>query len=216
MTLQKRIEEVIAEAEIKPIEIARRIGVSRATVSLWGSGQFKTIKTENIVALADLLGINFRWLQSGQGEKRSDGNVKEWQKTVPMDVPLISWVRAGQFCETEDPFEPGDAFGWEARPKGGGDNCFALVVEGDSMTSPFPNKHSYPSGVKIIVDPDQEVLPGMRGIFKTADSNQATFKELVSDNGELYLKPLNPQYPTIKVTEGMTICGKVISTVRDE
>lgn len=125
-------------------------------------------------------------------------------------VPLISWVQAGGFCEAIDINELGGAEDWERRPKGAGIKTYALKVRGDSMTSPFPAKYSYPEGVIIYVDPDQEVKPGDRGIFKLPENNEVTFKELVSDAGKLYLKPLNPQYDKIEVTEDMITCGRVI------
>jgi len=132
------------------------------------------------------------------------------------NVPIISWVRAGSFCEAHDPFHPGDADTWLPKPSGAGPNTFALIVRGDSMTSPYPGARSYPDGYVIFVDPDQEFMPGTRGIAKIPGTQEVTFKELVSDAGRLYLKPLNPQYDKIEVTEDMIMCGKVIGSYLPE
>ena len=45
---------------------------------------------------------------------------------------------------------------------------------------------------------------------------EATFKEYVEDAGIRYLKPLNPQYPTIKMDETMHICGVVVQATMEE
>jgi SOS-response transcriptional repressor LexA len=42
------------------------------------------------------------------------------------------------------------------------------------------------------------------------DSNEATFKQLVHDAGELYLKPLNPAFPMKAVDDSWEIVGTVV------
>ena len=81
------------------------------------------------------------------------------------------------------------------------------------MTSTTGGK-SYPNGSMIIVDPDAEALPGKRVIARVG--NETTFKELVEDAGQWYLKPLNPMYPMIKVDETVHICGVVRCKVEKE
>lgn len=170
-----------------------------------------------------------RWVQYGHinvaGDLRESGAIKEvpavYPDTSPYSVltakiPIISWVKAGEFCEAEDVFHPGEADDWAISPVPAGRNCYALRIDGDSMTSPYPGARSYPKGWIIIVDPDQEVLPGQRGIFKLPDSNEVTFKELVSDAGQHYLKPLNPDYKLRVIDKNMVACGKVIATYLPE
>lgn len=233
MTLQNRINEIILESKIRPARIAKSIGVSRATVSLWMNGETKNIKADNLMALCDYLRINFRWLQSGKGIKYINSgvssaavneqssaynfeNLDQFNAKKMLMIPLISWVKAGEFCESHNPFEVGDAEDWLPCPNGCGEKTYALRVKGDSMTSPYPGSRSYPDGVIIFVDPDKEVLPGNRGVFKTPDTNEVTFKELVSDAGNLYLRPINPQYDKILVDKSMTTCGLVVGSYLKE
>lgn len=213
MTLHNRIKEIIAESPYKPAEIARRIDVSRATVSLWMNNGTKSVASDNLINLCDLLGVNFKWLQTGKGDKYvvSKSNV-DYVSNMEFRVPLVSWVRAGEFCETQDLFSPGDAEEWIPKPPNASNSSYALRVKGGSMTSPYPNAKSYPEGTIIIIDPEKDVLPGDRGIFRSPDDNEATFKELVSDAGKLYLKPLNPQFPMIEVDKEIITCGKVIAS----
>ncbi len=45
-------------------------------------------------------------------------------------------------------------------------------------------------------------------VIALRDGNQATFKQLVADGGDLYLKPLNPRYP-IRLLGAAVVIGVV-------
>jgi transcriptional regulator with XRE-family HTH domain len=68
-TITDRINATMGERGIKPIDLARQVGVSKQTVSDWMSGRSINIKPENLVSLADVLGVEIRWLVSGVGPK---------------------------------------------------------------------------------------------------------------------------------------------------
>jgi SOS-response transcriptional repressor LexA len=124
------------------------------------------------------------------------------------DVPVISDVQAGAWHEAIDLFEPGYAEDYLPCPSPHGPRTFALRVEGDSMTAPYGK--SYPAGCIIYVDPDQigGIANGDRVVAKINGDNGVTFKVFIEDAGKKFLKPLNPQYPSI--TESFRILGKVI------
>jgi len=99
-------------------------------------------------------------------------------------VPIISWVQAGGWQDVEDQFHPGDADDWIHTTATNHPNAFALVVKGDSMEPLFLE------GETIIVDPGREAATGSYVIAKNGD-NEATFKQLVVDGPNVYLRPLN-------------------------
>jgi len=101
-------------------------------------------------------------------------------------VPVISWVRAGKWQDVEDQFHPGDADDWIHTTATSHPNAFALVVKGDSMEPLFLE------GETIIVDPGKEAMNGNYIIAKNGD-NEATFKQLVVDGPNVYLRPLNTE-----------------------
>lgn len=219
MTLQERISAAMKYAGVNQTSVSKTLKVSRAAVSMWMNGQTKEIKSKYAMPLATMLGVNQEWLAYGKGDMLGGNNVSEVPSALYFSgkgVPLISWVQAGEFCESSDVFEPGFAEEYFPRPNGCSDMTYALRVNGDSMTSPYPGNRSYPEGTVIYIDPAKEVLPGNRGIFRLPDSNEVTFKELVADAGEQYLKPLNPQYDKIKVTTKMTCCGRVVGSFMPE
>jgi SOS-response transcriptional repressor LexA len=122
-------------------------------------------------------------------------------------VPLISSVRAGAFAEAKDPFQPGDALDWIETTYAVQEHTFALRVEGESMEPEFPE------GTILIVEPGMEPCPGDYVIVKNG-SNEATFKKLIKDGGQLYLKPLNPRFEIKRLDENFTIVGVVRETLR--
>lgn len=131
-------------------------------------------------------------------------------------VPLISWVQAGSLAEAIDLYAPGEAEAWLPCPQGHGLHTFALRVQGDSMTNPYPGQRSYPEGTLIYVDPDAPADNGRRVVAKLTDTDEVTFKVYVEDAGRKYLKPLNPQYPTIELHNGFEIVGVVIGSYLPE
>lgn len=127
-------------------------------------------------------------------------------------VPLISWIRAGQWADVADPYAVGDAEDWKSCPVRHGDRTFALKIKGFSMSNPG-GKPSFEEGDIIFVDPDREPTHRSLVIVRLDDQNEATFKRLIIDGESKYLEALNPSWPDriIKVNGNATYCGVVIA-----
>ena len=120
-------------------------------------------------------------------------------------VPIISMVAAGDWTEAYDPYAVGMGDGYEECDKCS-DNAFAVRVSGESMAPRFK------SGDVLICDPN--VIPENKDlvIAKLTDTNEATFKQLVIEDGHKILKALNPDWPRqyIPINGNCLIIGKVI------
>ena len=86
-------------------------------------------------------------------------------------------------------------------------STYALRVHGDSMIS--DTNDSFPDGSILIVEPDMEAQPGDYVIAKNAEG-KTTFKQLVKDEGEYFLRPLNPRHVTHALGD-----AEVIGVVRE-
>lgn len=127
-------------------------------------------------------------------------------------VPILSWVQAGTFCNSESQVLPYDCDMILCPVPDASDRTFALRVIGDSMTAPYGR--SYPDGTVIFVDPEEEAAPGKRVVAR-ADQGY-TFKELaINELGERYLKALNPHHKPI-FDKGIEVCGVVIGSFTPE
>lgn len=124
-------------------------------------------------------------------------------------VPVIDMVAAGDWSECVDPYPVGDAESWEICPVSHGENTFAVRINGESMEPRF--KH----GEIIFCDPSQQAHNGDYVIAKLSDENQATFKQLVIEDGKNMLKAANPNWPQryIPINGNCHIVGKVIARV---
>ncbi|MDO0900894.1 LexA family protein [Enterobacter hormaechei] len=124
--------------------------------------------------------------------------------------PVISSVQAGSWCEALEPYSIKDVDQWlesDAHIQG---DAFWLRVEGDSMTAPAGL--SIPEGTFVLFDTGREPINGSLVIAKLSDSNEATFKKLIIDGGQKYLKGLNPQWPLVPINGNCRIIGVAIET----
>ncbi len=192
-------------------ELGERVGFSQAAIQKLVSG--KAQGTTKIHEIAEALQCTPADLLYGAPDS---GNISEApaKYNAGRQIPLISWVQAGELCESPDLYPPGDAEEWLPGPKTAGPHTFALRVVNDSMQSPFPGQRSYPAGTIIYVDPDKAVTNGCRVVAKA--NGEYTFKSYVEDAGRKYLKPINTTYDKIDITEEMHICGVVIGSYLPE
>lgn len=206
-------------------ELAERSGVNQATISKIERGdQEQSVHTP---ILASTLEVSSLWLATGVGQMSagiSDMVVGSAYASTPIPgelisgggntgpatalarkVYVISWVQAGHWAETAQPVPDNDDWVITA-------NCpphaFALRVKGDSMYNPGGHP-SIPDGAVIIVDPDGQAENGSLVVAQLDGTAEATFKRLIIDAGQRYLKPLNPQYPIITIDENCAIIGVV-------
>jgi SOS-response transcriptional repressor LexA len=117
-------------------------------------------------------------------------------------VPLLSWVQAGNWCESPEP--PGTAEEWLDCPFPHSENAFCLEVVGDSMSP------EYREGEYILVDPALQPEHNDDIVARTPDGTH-TFKRIQITPEGNYLLALNPDHPArkIKAPEGTHICGVV-------
>ncbi len=71
MSLQKRILESMQKANLKPIELARLAGISRATVSLWVNGKTMAISGDRLTRVARTLKVDAHWLSTGEHRREA-------------------------------------------------------------------------------------------------------------------------------------------------
>lgn len=126
-------------------------------------------------------------------------------------VPLISWVQAGCWSDVSDPYHVGDAEDWLPCPVKHGIRTYCLRVRGDSMNNPA-GRPSYSDGDIIFVDPDRDPKSGDRVVVRLDDQQEATFKQLLIEDGRKLLKALNPEWAPryIEINGNATLAGVVI------
>lgn len=202
-TLSERINTAMLDAGISQSDLAVACKIKSPSVNDWLSGKTKSLKASTATRAAAALGVSVEWLSEGRGNMRQGATPNFTQATDVRDyVPLISMVQAGSFCEAIDSLYVGDSFEQIPTSYPKKRHTFALEVSGESMMPRFS------PGMRLIVEPEMDYQSGDFVIAK--NGGDATFKQIVKDGGVWYLKPLNPQFPTLPLAD-----AHVIGVVRE-
>lgn len=193
-------------------QLANQVDSDTGNLSRLERGQQGTTP-EKLKRILEVLGIKLA--QAGQGmDSPQDSGMSNVQMALQpsrgsREYPLISWVIAGEWAESCDNFNPGDAETWLASVENAGANGFWLEVRGDSMTS--SGNPNFPEGSRILVMPEAELISGKYYVIKL-ESGESTFKQYTEDAGNKYLRPLNQNYRTIQIDGPFKVIGRVIDT----
>lgn len=178
-------------------EIERQSGVYN--VSRIVSGEIKNPTAESWQALHEAFPKDIPEPFYVRGEKVYKNVVDNPSNVAPaynhyqiINIPLISWVQAGDMIDTDCQTTPGYADEWITTTETRSKSAFALRVRGDSMEPEFAE------GDIITVDPDKAAVNGKFVIVK--NGTEATFKQYVIDGSHIFLKPLNNRYPIRDMT----------------
>jgi len=206
MSVGKRIHARRKQLKLSQRALGALVGVSATSLTYWERDEIEP-KNKNLAALARALDCAPDFLLFGA---TFGGDVSF--VTINARVPLISWDKLSSYIEGEVMEGDDEAEDWIYCPVQCAKSTFALRVRGDHMESPYPGKKSYLDGQIIFVAPTAEVKNGSRVISRRLDSTEATFKEYFEDDGKKYLKPINPQYPTVEINNETIIIGVVIGS----
>jgi SOS-response transcriptional repressor LexA len=203
-----KLADLIAlDYEGNQAEFSRRTGFKSPQINRWLSTTTSDRRniTESSARKIEEKANKPRYWLDGKPEIRA--NVSE---KIPLGrrVPLISYVAAGNWSEAVDNFAPGNADVWIDTTITVRKHTYALRVQGDSMEPKFPD------GAIIIIEPEEEARNGSFVIVRQ-NGTEATFKQLVYDGAQAYLKPMNSRYPIMPMLPDAVICGVVKQMVMD-
>ncbi len=121
------------------------------------------------------------------------------------EVPLISWVQAGQLTEALEPSHFSDVTERVVVPYKR-ESLFALQVRGNSMSRVAPH------GSMIVVDYyDRDLSDGRCYIFRIG--GEATFKRYRANPSRLEPDSIEPGHETIYPKDGAEVVGRVVRVV---
>jgi len=220
-TLASRIIEARGELDISKAELARRVGVSRATVSMWESGQIESLRDDNLLLLAELLNVSPRWLNSGKGVKipppaKPDGTAIEEPAAHYTFVTRVLGPRlsagGGRVSWEHEEIDNSHAFrrDWLQRKGLAVKDCHMVSVEGDSM-SPFLR-----SGDVVLVHVADRVIRNGE-VYAIAVGDELRVKRLLlrpDGSVEIHSDNPSPQYAVELIDAGhierLNVIGRVV------
>ncbi len=206
MSIGERIRQARKQKRLSQKELAAKLTVTQATISQWENGDYAPERNK-ITILAKVLSVTPIWLEFGN----PDSNVEWGADLSPIKepvraVPLISWVEAGQFVSSEDPYQPGDAERFIAIASDVS-TLIALRVSGTSCNREFP-----PDTIIIIDYSDKELVDNKFYVFR--QEGRATLKKWRSNPPRLEPYSTDPSHETIFPEEAVEVVGRVTDAVR--
>lgn len=207
MTLAERIRE--AMGDMSAADIARATKKTPGAVTQWLDGTTKSLKAETAAMLQAATGYSASWLATGKGPKKASGNIEP--VLGGQGVPFITWAQAKNWISREGAPSRDEVDVWLPCPAVHGPRAYCVRVRGDSMANPG-GRPSYADGDIIFVDPDREPAAGDRVIVVLANQPEATFKQLLIEDGRRILKALNPAWAPryIDLDDSARVVGVVI------
>ncbi|EFE7939929.1 helix-turn-helix domain-containing protein [Escherichia coli] len=214
--MKDRIRSRRVQLDMTQLTLAKKLGVSRVSVTKWENGTTKP-DGENLHQLAGVLQVTPEWILYGKGDADVDDIKLVPFLKPPTAVPIISAVQAGLWTETYASSRLTDVIAWTQTTANVSDEVFGLVVRGESMTNPH-GLPSIPEGSIVIVEPHFGQIDDLYGKIVVATlegSTEATVKKLVWDSPFAYLMPLNPAFKPIQIDGNCRIVGKVVQITQN-
>lgn len=123
--------------------------------------------------------------------------------------PLLGWEEALSRHNSDDSDFIEEGILFYSSVEDAGPDGYWLSVTGDSMAS--TGCPTFPEGMLILVHPASKAEPGKYFVFKLPNG-QLTFKQYIEDAGIAYLRPLNPAYRVIPISDEFEVVGRIIDT----
>lgn len=208
MTWLKRIKSQMKNLGMTQEMLAKKMGITRGAITHYLAGR-RVPPLKQFQKLADILNTDAAWLQFGSAHETRP--IKEEALIIKHSpIPLLSWEQVAKLRDIEK-IKKDDILEWiphfytDKMPR------FGLRIIGDAMISAAGEKKSFHPGDIIIIDPETKVQAGSFVIALLPRAKEATFKQYIIDGGVHYLRPLNLQYPIIKIDNKTKIIGVVVS-----
>ena len=190
--LGARIRRVLEEKKLTQSQLARLVGVKQQTISYICSPDSPATTSRYATKIAQVLGVNPAWLQSGEGDQ-FDPMVRIELEGVLLSVvrvPLLAPSDVVAFVQSGDNKNKRVMMTDSEVGKG----TFAMEIEGESMSP------SFKQGDRVVIDPTLAAEPGD---FVAAHIGGAvTFRKFRQKEAGIFeLVPLNNGWPTVNSKE---------------
>lgn len=214
----ERVKQRMKELSLTQEMLAKQMEVTRGAIAHYLGGR-RVPPTKQFQKLAKILQTDPIWLQYGIDPAKYPEAAKAYKLEIdPLNsitpIPILTWKQIAETSDLEDidkikqveyiPHLYTDELGH-----------YALRVKGDAMTATSGHITSFREGDIIQVDQAAQPRHNDYVVIVLPDAKEATFRQYIIEGGERYLKPINTQYPLIKVDDKVRFCGVVIYRITD-
>lgn len=207
----ERLQNLCSENNITITKLVESLGLSKGNIFKWRSGTVP--KSDTLKLIADRFNVSMEYLIGSEdtptaSDTVSDSLVKRIGGLSLTDFPLIAILGSVKAGYGGLAYE--EIIGYETADVKNPEECFYLLVKGDSME---PYIHD---GDLALVRKQCDVDSGSLAVV-IINGDEGTLKKVVKQDGALILQPFNHDYsPQIfygDTLDSVRIVGQVISTV---
>jgi SOS-response transcriptional repressor LexA len=186
--LGARIRQVLSEKGLTQSQLARLVGVKQQTISYICAPDSPASTSRYAPKIADVLGVNPTWLQSGEGGKY-DPTVRIELDGVELSVCSVPFLRPDAITDHLSGKQTNNTTSLMT-DAAIGQRSFAIEIEGDSMRPLFR------PGDRVVVDPDIRAEPGDFVLARV--SGAITFRKYRARGDAAFeLAPMNDDWPVL-------------------
>ncbi|HIU69817.1 MAG TPA: LexA family transcriptional regulator [Candidatus Scubalenecus merdavium] len=184
-------------------EVGKIVGVSKATVQRWESGEISNMRRDKVLLLAKALHTTPAYLMGWEDDKEAQNSSK---KSKGVKIPVLGRVVAGIPIDAVEEIIDYEEISEDMARQG---DFFALQVKGDSMEPRIVD------GDVVIVRKQEDVDSGDIAIV-LVNGDEATIKKVQKFDGGINLVPTNSAYPVLTYTNKeieqlpVRVIGKVV------
>lgn len=164
-------------------DIGKIVGVSKATVQRWESGEIANVRRDKIVKLAQALKTTPAYLMGWESEEKNNTKELDYSK-LGFKIPVLGNIAAGVPVEAMLNFVDWEEITQEQALTG---EFFGLQIKGDSMEPKFSE------GDVVIVRRQPDCETGQIAVI-IVNGCDATVKRIKKRPEGIMLIPTNPDY----------------------
>jgi SOS-response transcriptional repressor LexA len=208
--LHEVLTQLMQEVTVNEAELARKTDIPQPTLHRILSGATKSPRGSSLAPLANFFSVTINQLM-GVDELPEDrvkgthnSRIYGWTP-----VPLINWKQASIWEKFQSELRSQTWSDWASTDLTVSDSAFAIRVNGDAMAPTFIE------GTILIIDPEVEANNRDYVIVASAGRESATFRQMLLDGDDQYLRAINNEFRTMQVEKGNKIMGTLVQARMD-
>lgn len=199
-----RLKSKMKELGLTQEELAKKLGVTRSAVAHYVQGT-RQPPLKQIVKLATVLKVDPSWLQFGKTQEITPA--KSSTRKAANRIPILEWNEITTYSDDGSHKNTLEYFSYNHEA------CYAIQIKGDSMVSPIIQSISFNPGSYVVIAAGKTPEYGAYIIVTGSNKKEALLRQYIEEGGVVYLKPLNPQYPLMRMEKATKILGVVIASI---
>jgi len=185
--LAENLRRLMTEFNLSETELSRRTGIGQPVIHRMSSGETDNPKVGTLSPIANLFNVSISQLVGDEvfpeylPPKLPDSIVQGWN-----EIPLLSIEDIILHPFPLDSANKFEKIYTDARYSNG---TYAIRIQDSTMQPRFPE------GTVVVIDPNHEPQDQDFAVVYIHGHRKATFKQVLLDGDDIYLKPLNSVSP---------------------